>query len=50
MAFQKKRFYYEADEANFIRLQLAIGKPYFQQKDFQQLVSTILTKIAEGKL
>jgi|TARA_B100000073_G_scaffold103215_1_gene82525 hypothetical protein len=42
MSFQKKRFTFEADEANFLRLQMLIGKSYIQNRDFQNIIVSFL--------
>jgi len=42
MSFQKKRFIFEADEANYLRLQMLIGKSYIQNKDFQNIIISYL--------
>ena len=42
MSFQKKRFVFEADEANYLRLQMLIGKSYIQNKDFQNIIISYL--------
>lgn len=49
MTYQKKRFYFEADEANYLRLQMLIGKSYIQQKDFQNIVASYLHNLTKQK-
>jgi len=49
MTFQKKRFYFEADEANYLRLQMVVGKSFIQQKDFQNIVASYLYNLTKQK-
>ena len=49
MTYQKKRFYFEADEANYLRLQMVIGKSFIQQKDFQNIVASYLHNLTKQK-
>jgi len=49
MTFQKKRFYFEADEANYLRLQMLTGKSFIQNKDFQKAINSILHNISTNK-
>jgi len=42
MSFQKKRFTFEADEANFLRLQMLTNKSFITSKDFQSIISALL--------
>lgn len=49
MTFQKKRFYFEADEANYLRLQMILGKSFIQQKDFQNIVASYLYNLTKQK-
>lgn len=44
MTFKKHRFYFDVDEATFLRLQALLGKSHFQQKDFQAIVNALITK------
>jgi len=43
MNFQKKRFYFEVDEASWIRLQFVVGKQNIQQADFQRAVHALIS-------
>jgi len=43
MNFQKKRFYFEVDEASWIRLQFVVGKENIQQADFQRAVHALIS-------
>ena len=45
MIFQKKRFYYECGEAEFMKLQSLSGKSNFQNTDFQKIVTNLIGKI-----
>ena len=47
MTFSKQRFYYETDEANFMKLQALSGKSFFTNKDFQNLITALIGKIYE---
>ena len=49
MTFQKKRFVFEADEANYLRLQMLVGKSFIQNKDFQSAINSILHNITKNK-
>jgi hypothetical protein len=42
MSFIKKRFYYEADEANYIKLQSLSKKNTIQPKDFQKIINGLI--------
>jgi len=48
MTFRNQKFYYDVDEATLLRLQALSGKSYFQQRDFQQVVSALITKAYEN--
>lgn len=48
MTFRNQRFYFDADEAIFLRMKALLGKSYFQQRDFQQLVNALITKAYEN--
>ena len=48
MSFKNKKYFLEVDEATFMKLQALAGKSYFQQKDFQQVVSTLISKAYEN--
>ena len=48
MTFKPQRFYFDVDEATFMKLQALSGKSYFQNKDFQQIISMIISKTYEG--
>ena len=45
MSFKKQRFYYECDEATFMKLQNLLGKDFFQNKDFQGIITTLIGRI-----
>ena len=45
MNFKDKRFYYECDEATFMKLQNLSGKNFFQNKDFQSIITTLIGRI-----
>jgi len=47
MTFSKLRFYYEADEATFMKLQALSGKSFFTNKDFQNITTSLIGKIYE---
>jgi hypothetical protein len=47
MTFSKQRFYYEADEATFMKLQTLSGKSFFTNKDFQNIITLLIGKIYE---
>ena len=47
MTYRKQRFYYEADEATFMKLQTLSGKSFFTNKDFQNIITSLLGKIYE---
>ena len=47
MTFSKQRFYYEADEATFMKLQTLTGKSFFTNKDFQNIITSLIGKIYE---
>jgi hypothetical protein len=47
MTYSKQRFYYEADEATFIKLQTLSGKSFFTNKDFQNIITSLIGKIYE---
>ncbi len=49
MSFKNQKYFLEVDEATFMKLQALAGKSYFQQKDFQQVVSTLISKAYENK-
>jgi hypothetical protein len=49
MSFKNQKYFCEVDEATFMKLQALAGKSYFQQKDFQQVVSTLISKAYENK-
>jgi hypothetical protein len=49
MSFKNQKYFLEVDEAIFMKLQAITGKSYFQQKDFQQVVSTLISKAYENK-
>jgi hypothetical protein len=44
MTFRNHKFYFDADEASFLIMKSLSGKSYFSQKDYQQLVYTLITK------
>jgi len=44
MTYRNQRFYFDADEASFLRMKALSGKSYFQQRDFQQFVIALITK------
>lgn len=48
MTFRPQRFSFDADEATLLRLKALSGKSYFQQKDFQQIVSALISKVYEN--
>lgn len=48
MTFRNLRFNYECDEATLMKLQSLSGKSYFQSKDFQSIITTIIGKVYEG--
>jgi hypothetical protein len=41
MVFKNKKFFLEADEALYMKLQALSGKSDFQQRDFQKVISHI---------
>lgn len=47
MTFRKQRFYFDCDEATFMKLQSLSGKSYFQSKDFQSIITTLIGKVYE---
>jgi hypothetical protein len=47
MTYSKQRFYYEADEATFMKLQTLSGKSFFTNKDFQNIITSLIGKIYE---
>jgi len=49
MTFQKKRFYFEANEADYLRLQMVLNKSFIQQKDFQNIVASYLFNLTQQK-
>jgi hypothetical protein len=48
MTFKKQRFYYDCDEASFIKLQSLSGKSFFQNKDFQNIITSLIGKFYES--
>ena len=48
MTFRNQKFYFDVDEATLLRLKALSGKSYFQQRDFQQIVGTLITKAYEN--
>jgi hypothetical protein len=44
MTFRNQKFYFDADEASFLIMKSLSGKSYFSQKDYQQLVYSLITK------
>jgi len=48
MTFRNLRFNYECDEATLMKLQALSGKSYFQNKDFQSIITAIIGKVYEG--
>ena len=48
MTFRNLRFNYECDEATIMKLQELSGKSYFQNKDFQSIITAIIGKVYEG--
>ncbi len=44
MNFRPIKYYFEIDEALSIKLKSLIGKPSFNQKEFQRIVSTLISK------
>ena len=47
MTFSKQRFYYETDQATFMKLQALSGKSFFTNKDFQNIITALIGKIYE---
>ena len=47
MTYSKQKFYYEADEATFMKLQTLTGKSFFTNKDFQNIITSLIGKIYE---
>jgi len=47
MNFKNQKYFLDVDEAIFMKLQSLSGRSYFQQKDFQQVVSTLISKAYE---
>jgi hypothetical protein len=47
MTFSKQRFYYETDEATFMKLQALSGKSFLTNKDFQNIITALIGKIYE---
>jgi hypothetical protein len=48
MTFKKQRFYYECDEASFMKLQSLSGKSFIQNKDFQNIITSLIGKFYES--
>ena len=44
MNYRPIKIYYEIDEATSMKLKSLIGKPSFNQKEFQRIVSTLISK------
>lgn len=47
MTFSKQKFYYECDEATYMKLQTLSGKSFFQSKDFQITITSLISKFYE---
>lgn len=47
MTFRKQKYFFDVDEATFMKLQSLSGKSYFQQRDFQQVILTLISKAYE---
>jgi hypothetical protein len=43
MSFKTKRFSFEVDELSFIQLQQLIGKPQVNDRDFQKVITKIIS-------
>jgi hypothetical protein len=48
MTFRKQKYFFDCDEATFLRLKSLSGKSYFQQRDFQQVVNALILKAYEN--
>lgn len=48
MTFRPQRFSFDADEATFMKLQALTGKSIFQNKDFQQIISALISRTFEN--
>jgi hypothetical protein len=48
MTFRKQKYFFDCDEATFLRLEALSGRPYFQQRDFQQVVNALILKAYEN--
>jgi len=48
MTYRNQRFYFDTDEAGFLRMKALSGKSYFQQRDFQQLANALIIKAYEN--
>jgi len=47
MNYKTIKFYYEIDEATSCKIKSLIGKSNFNSKDFQKIISTLISKTYE---
>lgn len=47
MTFRNQRFNFDCDEATFMKLQTLSGKSFFTNKDFQNIITSLIGKIYE---
>ncbi len=47
MNFKPIKFYYEIDEATSMKIKSLIGKNNFNSKDFQKIITTLISKTYE---
>ena len=47
MNFKPIKFYYEIDEATSMKIKSLIGKNNFNSKDFQKIITTLISKAYE---
>ena len=49
MTFKNQKYFLEVDEATLLKIQALAGKSKIRQQDFQQFVSTLISKAYENK-
>jgi hypothetical protein len=47
MTYRQQKFTYTCDEATYLKLQSLSGKSYFQTKDFQAIITNLISRTYE---
>lgn len=48
MTFRYQKYFFDCDEATYLKLKALSGRSDFQQRDFQKLVNALIAKAYEN--